>query len=611
MVMRTMRENTKWIMLATAIAFVALMVFEWGMDASGRSGTQFAGGEVGRVNGEPVAYDEYMEAYRALYDRQQQFVDGPIGTAMNRQIEDAAWDQVVVQRLIAQELKRRGIVVTDDEVRQAARYEPPPELQNDPLFQTDGQFDLERYHAYLSSPAVDPQLLLNLEAYYRDAIPRSKLLFQTTAGTHVSDDALWRMWRDARDQVTLQYLAFEPEALVDDAAITITPEEIASYYRVNREDFIRPARATVRYVAIDRSPNAADSLAALDRARQIRAEIAGGADFAEVAQRESADSVSAADGGRLEIVKGQTVPVFEETAFSQRINEVSEPILSQFGYHVIRTERRSGDSATVRHVLIPVELRLAREDSILDRADSLDVLTETLNLADAARAVGLESADAELIPGLAFVPGIGLAEDGASWAFEDAEFGDVSQLFETESHYYAFELVSREEERNLTQDEATETVRAALTSQKKLERAREMARAAVDRIRAGESLEAVAASTGMTVREAGPFARIDFVPGLGRTNPAIGAAFGLRPGQTSGVVESDNTLYVIHVVSRTDADRAEWEAQKDEQRQRAVQLFAEQRWNRYLAALRENARIVDNRKALQQQAAAQPAPPIL
>ena len=607
MVMRAMRENTKWIMLATAIAFVALMVFEWGMDASGRSGTQFSGGEAGRVNGEPISYDEYSAAYRALYDRQQQFMNGPIGTALNRQIEDAAWDQVVVQHLIAQELRRRGIIVTDDEVRQAARYEPPPELQSDPLFQTDGQFDLQRYHAYLSSPAVDPAMLLNLEAYYRDAIPRTKLLFQTTAGTYISDDALWRMWRDARDRVSVEYIAFEPDALIDDAAISISPDEIASYYRAHRQDFIRPARMRVRYVQIDRTPNAADSAAALDRARSIRTEIAGGADFADVARRESADSLSIADGGTIEIVRGQTMPALEQ-AFSLRLDELSQPLLSPRGYHVLRTEQRSGDTATVRHVLIPIALTAAREDELLDRADSLDILTETMNLADAAAAVGLASAETELISGLEFVPGIGLAEDGATWALDDAEIGEVSQLFETPTAYYAFELLAREEERTLTQDEATETMRAALHAQKKLERARETARAAVDRIRAGESLAAAAAANRTEVRQAGPFARTDFVPGLGRTNAAIGAAFGVRPGQTSGVVEAENTLFVIRVLSRTDADRAEWEAQKDAQRAQAVQLLAEQRWNRYLASLRENARIVDNRKQLlEQAAAAQPA----
>jgi parvulin-like peptidyl-prolyl isomerase len=597
-----MRANTKWIMLATAIAFVALMVFEWGMDLTGQSSAPFSGGEIGSVNGDGISYNEYNAVYRNLYDQQQQFVDGPIGTAMNKQIEDAAFEQVVMQHLIWQELESRGIVVTDDEIRQAARFEPPPEMQSSPLFLTDGQFDLNKYHGYLSSPAVDPMLLRQLEAYYRDAIPRSKLYFQTTAGYHVPDDELWRMWRDSRDAVTVRYLAFDPASRVEDASVTISEEEISRYYREHRDEFLRPARASVKYIVIDRTPDAADSATALIRIRELRAEIAGGTDFAEVAARESADSVSAAEGGRIEIVRGQTVPAFDQAAFSQRIGELGEPVLSEYGYHLIRAESRSGDSATVRHILVPVALTPENEDRLLDTADSLDVLTETLNLETAASQLGLEVGDAELVPGLGFVPGIGLAEDGTTWAFDDAEIGAVSQLFETSSVYYAFELVNSEEERSLTQQEATETIRAALTMEKKIDQVLGTARQAVDRIRAGESMETVAAAYGIEVEEAGPFTRSDFVPGLGRMNPAIGTAFGLRPGETSGVVESDNGLFILHVVSREDADRAAWEAQRDEQRQRATQALAEQRWNQYMAAIREQARVADNRKELLQAA---------
>ncbi len=371
--MQTLRNNTKWIMLATALAFVALMVFQWGMDLTGRSGSQFSGGEIGRVNGEPILYEEFNAVYRNIYDQQQQFSKEPVGNAMQRQIEDAAWDQVLMQHLISQELKRRGIVVTDDEVRAAARYEPPPEFRNDPMFKgPDGQFDITRYHQYLSSAAVSPELLVQLEAYYRDAIPRSKLFYQQTAGFYVPDDQLWQIWRDTHDAVTIRYVAFDPATLVSDASVTITDPELHDYYVKNRDSFVSPTQATVKYVALDRRPDAADSAATLARVREVRAELAGGADFAEVATRESADSVSAANGGLLTIHKGETAPSFEEAAFSQPIGRIGEPVLTQFGYHIVQTESRAADSATVRHILIPVSLTTDHEDSLLDQVDSLE-----------------------------------------------------------------------------------------------------------------------------------------------------------------------------------------------------------------------------------------------
>jgi len=596
--MQTMRENTKWVMLAVAVAFVGLMVFEWGMDLTGQSGAQLAGGEIGRVNGDAISYEQFNAVYRNLYDQQSQYTSGPIGSALNRQIENAAWDQVVMQRLISQELSRRGIVVTDGEIRQAAKYEPPPELRSDPLFQTDGQFDLNKYHEYMASASVDTELLLRLEAYYRDAIPRSKLYFQQTAGIFATDDQLWQMWRDTRDSVAVRFIAFDPQALVKDEGVTLSDGEIQAYYKEHQNEFIRPARATIKFVTLSRLANAADSAESKQRAERIRSEIVNGGDFAEIAKTESADSISAAEGGRMTIQKGQTVPAFDQVAFSQPIGQVSEPVLTQYGYHIIRTESRSADSATVRHLLIPVALSVEHEDQVLDRADSLDVLTETMSLDQIGQNLGLEVQQSDMIPGLAFLPGVGDASDGADWVFNTATPSEVSQVYETPSAYYVIQLVSKEVERSLTVEEARETIRAGLLVQKKVARTMEIAREAVDRIRAGQSMEAVAKAYNMAVQDAGPFARGDFVPGLGRMNAAIGTAFGLKTGETSGAVEADQSVYIIRTVARVDADRAAWETQKALQRQQVVQALAQQRWEQYLDAIRKNAKVVDKRAEL-------------
>ncbi|SVB64148.1 uncharacterized protein METZ01_LOCUS217002, partial [marine metagenome] len=62
--MRQMRDNTKWIMLTTAIAFVGLMVFQWGMDITGQGGMTI--GEIGRVNGTPILIDDFNQINRRL-----------------------------------------------------------------------------------------------------------------------------------------------------------------------------------------------------------------------------------------------------------------------------------------------------------------------------------------------------------------------------------------------------------------------------------------------------------------------------------------------------------------------------------------------------------------
>jgi peptidyl-prolyl cis-trans isomerase D len=442
--MRQMRDNMKWIMVAVAIAFVGLMVFGWGMDITGQSSAATSGGEMGRVNGEIISYQEWLTAYRTLYDQQQRQSAGtPISAAVNRQIEDAAWDQIVMQKLVNQELRRRGIEVSEDEIRQAARFAPPPEMMDNELFKTNGQFDQNKYVQFLSSPSVDNQLLLQLEGYYRDVIPRSKLFYQVTSGAYMTEDQLWRIWRDARETAKVRYVLIDPAAVIPDAGITVTPKEIEKYYEDHQDEFKHPASAKVRYVTLDRAPSAADAAVALQRARTLRA--AALTNFEEAA-KQSADSISARNGGSLgKMRRGQTVPAFEQAVYSLPIGQVSEPVLTQFGYHIIKVESRTADEFEARHILVPVTHSPENEEALLDRADSLENLGTEQSLQQAAQRLGLRVREAELNDSTPFLPGVGAADDAAVWVFGDAEIGEASDVYETPEVFYMVEVVSRTE----------------------------------------------------------------------------------------------------------------------------------------------------------------------
>ena len=157
------------------------------------------------------------------------------------------------------------------------------------------------------------------------------------------------------------------------------------------------------------------------------------------------------------------------------------------------------------------------------------------------------------------------------------------------------EVLEKTEKGTRTLEEARPAITATLTQQKKVAEARLIARRALDAMRSGQSLEQAAQAVGLKVAEAGPFTRLDFVPGLGRANAAIGTAFGLNPGQTSDIVEAEGALFIIQTVERTQADRKEFEAQKQAQQAQISQALAERRWTQFLQALRQNAKIVDNR----------------
>ncbi len=599
MVMRKLREATKPIMLLAAAAFVALMVFEWGMDITGQSSGGL--GEIGRVNGEPVSYDAYMAAYRNLYDQVQRTQEAPITSQQNKELEDAAWDEVVNQILIRQELRRRGIGVTDEEIRQAAQLSPPADLR--PQFTNEqGQFDLAAYQQFLASLPQD-QLLL-LEAYYRDVIPRGKLLRQVSTGMYPTDAELWRMYRDQHDQVWIRYIALDPATRYPDDEFEVTDEEIEAYYEANKEEFAIPARATVKVVVLDKTPTPEDTAAMRTRAMEIRQRLVEGEDFAELARTESADDATAQQGGELGVFrKGQMVAEFDSAVFRSRPGEIVGPVRTAFGYHVIEVEQRWGqDSAQARHILIPFQRTDDSEIELLTMADSLEDLSEQLTLEDAASTVGLSATTVQLSENFPFIQGAGQITEGVDWVFEEAEPGDVSPVFETDQAFYVLELVDKQPAGYLPLEDARPAIEATLRFQKKMEQAVEEGEQILARIRQGESLESIADELGLQIREAGPFTRNDFVPGIGRHNAAIGAAFGLRPGEISDVVTTTDNAFILEQIAFEKADSAAWLSQKLEQRQQVIAALQQQRLQEWIEALRASARIVDRRAEVLQPA---------
>ena len=593
--MQQLRKSTKWIMILVAIAFGGLMFFEWGMDITGQSAGSY--GEIGRVNGTAVMYDDYYRTYQNLYNRTSETQEEPVTSVQNSQLEDQAWEEMVTNALIQQELERRGIVVTDEEILSAARFSPHPVLMENPDLYTDGEFDLAKYQQLLS--VLPPEDLAALEDYYRTVIPRSKLLRQVGSGIYVSDGDLWNTYRSQNETASVRFVAFEPLVRISDDQFEITDDEVGDYYDENREDYFVPASARVISVAISKSLTAADTAAVVARAEELRQDILDGADFAEVAQAESSDDTTAPEGGDLGVFpRDYMVPAFDSAVFAARLNRVTEPVRTTYGIHLIEVSQRwGGDSAQARHILLPFEHSEDSEIALFTAADSLEELGESIALSEAATELGLEADTLEFLENLPFVPGAGNVAEGGEWAF-DAETspGDVSPVFENRVAFYALELVSVEPSRYLTQQEAETAIRAEIATLKKIEIAMEEARELADEVRAGRPLAEVARELGLELRDAGPFTRTEFVLGLGQFNPAVGTAFGLEIGEVSGAIQANQNAFVIERTASEAADSLTWVSQIDVQRMQLLNVLREQRLVEWIEALRADADIVDRRE---------------
>ena len=598
------RAHAKWIWYLVIPAFLIWFVYI-GQSGLGDQGPVTPSTTIAKINGTDVTYRDWLQLREQAIQRAQQQTSGQLSLDDEQRIEDDAFNDMVNNILLQQEYKKRDITVSDQEIQQAALEEPPPQILQDPQFQTDGQFDLNKYRRYLSSPiAKESGIRLQLEQYYRGELPREKLFEQIASQVYVTDAQLWRAWQDTHDSAQISYVRFDPSS-IPDSAVHVSAAEIQQYFDQHKADFAdRPGHAIVTLAIIPRPITKADTDRVYQHALELRKEILAGAKFEDVAKRESADSASAVKGGYLgRVTKGQFVHAFDSAAFSLKPGELSPPVLTQFGYHIIKVDERKGDTIAVRHILLPIHqgdssaaISDRRADSLSHAAD-LDTPAEFGTI---TKRLGLTTAQVAATEGdpLTFngqdVPSV------SAWAFT-AKVGQTSDLIDADRAYYLARLDSLTPGGKPTLASMTDQIRSELIRQKKLDMLVPVAQKVSDAYAKGQTFDQAAKAAGLTVSQSPTFSRVTPVPGIGQANEVIGAAFGLPTGTVSEPVKSGDAVYVIKVDRRVDADRAAWQKQKSQQRTQLLQRLRQQRVQEYLADLRQSAKIDDRRKQVEQQ----------
>ncbi len=607
--MQAFRNSAK---VAGAIFAILMLIFILtSVDWSGLSTSS----TVGKINGESIDARTYQGYVQQTIDNRQRDTPAALTMEERNQIEDQVWEQLIEGRVLESEYDRRGIAVTTDEIVQAMRNSPPAEFRNIPEFQTDSQFDIAKYQRWLNS-SVGANYLPALEAQYRDQLRRSKLLRVVAADIYLSDAALWEQFRDENEKVKIGLAAIIPRNIIPDSTVKLTDSEVTTYYRSHQDDFKRQQTAYLSFVALPRFPDASDTAAARATADSARAAIAGGESFADVARRESDDSVSAAAGGELgEWTKGSMDPAFDSAAFALPLNKVSAPVLSQFGFHVIEITSRKGDKAKGRHILIPIEVTGAHRDRLDAQADTLERLgaerDDPAALDTVSRVLQLPVGKSGPVQqGTRVQLGNLVVPDAGVWAFQGSSPGSTSPVIESSLAYYVFRLDSIQPAGVPPLAAVRQAVEHSVRQEKKKGLAKPKAEEFLKRVQNGEAEADAAKALNLAYRDFGPFSRVN--PPL--TDPAIvGTAFGLDVGQRSGVLETPEGMYVLKVLEHTKADSAQFAKELDEYRSKMINLARQDRIRGFMGALRQSAKIVDNRAKLQQrqqQQAQQAQPPV-
>ncbi len=602
--LQTFRSFGKYIFWGLAVTFIGGFVFYESSGLFGRESGPSLGTTVVKVDGQDVAYGSYQRAIESAVQTEEQQRGRSLTLDERAQVEKKAYDDIVTEILLEHEYRKRGISVTQEEIVEYAKFSPPPQYAQLPELQTNGQFDFEKYQRFLRSPQAKAQgLLANLEGYYRSTIPKQKLFEQVAAGAFVSDARLWQIYRDAHDSAQVSYIAMRPT--------TVNPAEITdalarTYYDAHKADFQRPARAAVSVVSIPLQVTAADTAATRDSIVKLRAQILAAADpkaaFTDLATRVSNDTSSATKGGDLGKSTGdQFVAPFSAAAKLLTVGEISAPVKTDFGWHLIRLDSKSGDTLSLRHILLSVTMNEAAATRATKRADSLATLAAGADAPakfdDAAKKLGLPIMRATTFDGEPLTVAGRYVPNVSAWAFSGARDGESSEMFDDPSGYYVARLDTMHTEGVATFEEARDEIKERLARDKVVEEFMNLGRN-ITQSAASIGFEGAAQRRALTISKSAPFARTMQTEGLGGFNEAVGAAFSLPIGAVSQPIRTSDGVFVIRVDRRVPTDSAEFVKQREQQRTQALRGMREQMVRDYLEGLRKSASIVDSRKKL-------------
>jgi peptidyl-prolyl cis-trans isomerase D len=591
---------------------------------------------VATVDDQVITYETYRDTYARLMEEVRERFGGNLDDNLLKamDLQQLALDQLINDQLLINEARRLGLAVTDEELARAIR-----QVQ---AFQNQNGFDPDRYQRVLSANRMTPE---NFEQNQRQAMLIGKLRALVTDPVKVPEVEA-RQWYDfanakvAVDFVRIdsqqfkdaavtdeevqayyethkeayrieamrrsRYLAFLPDAFKDQ--VVVSDDEVAEFYAANREMFHQAENVEASHVLIRTAET--DSPEAVEAARQRAADVAQkareGADFAELAREYSEGPAAAAGGSLGRFGRDQMIKPFADQAFSMEAGEISDPVKTEFGWHVIRLDQAYPEvTRPLEEVQDEIRAQIvARKARILafEAADSAwDAAYDEGGLEAVAKARQLPLGETGL-----FARGDGPEKTPvkepqkfAAAAFE-LGVGEISDVQEMSDGYYLIEVTEEKPARVPELAEVAEVVRADALAAKHSDLGRQEAETLLKAGRDGETLASLAAARGLTVQKTDLFGRQEPIPAIGASRQMSEAVFGLSEASPwpEEVFNVNQAWYVVRLAERQAPEAAGFEAQKQQIVGQLRQQQQAEAFEALLAQLRQRSKIEINAEVL-------------
>lgn len=588
-----------WVIAATFILFLFLggMTSNRGCQPSGSN--RMEAGVLGSVNGVNITGQEYDYTYRQTLAQMRQ---GAAGRELNpnqyASAREMAWDYMIRNILVEQALKEYDIKVTDQEVLDTFQNNPPPELlaaYRDEL----GQVDMNRYYADLQNPDNDWS---RAEAYVRSLLPRQKLEDIVAGSTTITQEDVRAEYVRQTGSAVAEYVGVLYNAL---ESTEPTDDEVQSWYTAHTDDYQSQPKGQCKVVRFMKEPSDADYEEVLQfMESEIRSRLLADEFTFEQAAMEYSEDPSAKLGGDLGTFdRNRMVAPFTEAAFALPVGEISEPVRTKFGWHLIEVLEQDVDKDTgevfqvhARHILLKVTPGVETLELLRDAAQDFRSRVNGSTFVSTAQA---EAQD--LVEPLAFtegrdIPGLSFTLAGSQWTMKAAK-GAVSPVFETDEFLYVVLAEGTIPAGTRPLDEVRGQVRLAVQKSHNLESARALLGPAVGEIQMGKSAAEVTSGGSLVHAVTDTFGMNDNIPDVGYGTVFNQTAIEGEVGVWVPEVETLRGLFALKPVWIKAIDEAELAARQEGIRAALTNQKKAEALEKWFEERKAAAKIVDRRQA--------------
>jgi len=629
--MRRHRDWLKWSLGLVCVAFVLFYIPDF---LKGTGADAASSDTIAKVEGHEITAGEFRRTYQAQLQAYRSAYGANLNDQLLRQlgIEQQILQQMVDERAALAEAERLGITVSDEEVRQR--------IFAMPAFQENGGFIGEQRYQQLLRMQRPPMMPSEFETNVRRGLTVEKLRASLTDWLSVPDKELEEVYRRRNDKIKLAVVTFNADSFRGQA--TASDADVASYFEGHKDDFKIPEKRKIRYVLLDIEALRAkvvvppadiekaynSSIEQYTTPEQVRAshillktegktdadvkakaeailkQAKAGADFAELAKKNSEDESNAKNGGDLDYFgRGRMVPEFDQAVFAMQPGQISDLVKTQYGYHIIKlVDKKNAATRSLAEVRQQLTDQLAYERAQAQAATLAEKIEKQVSkpadLDKVAKAEGLTVQESGFFAREEPILGLGPAPQVTNKAF-DMKPGDVAGPLSASRGPVFATLVAKQDPYVPKLDEVKERVRDEVIKQKARDLSTQKAAELAAKLKAAPDFEKAAKAAGFEAKTTELIARDAPIPDLGAAPAVEDAAFKLPVGGVSTAIATDSGTAVVKVLDKKEVTADEWSTAKDRFRDETITERRNRFFSAYMVKAKQKMKIDVNRESLQ------------